>query len=162
MTLPKYVENLLTSKKSRQCCADHREFCIPVIRSFRFLVQQKGFRIKECARARRETWVTLRGAVPDGLKTPKLFSAVIDIYLEIEAGSDFVHGTLNLRADSTGFPTLRSHTFWRLLKDHGSQLKAADFRRLEFGQQIARYANFLESHWDDVILRLTRKIRLKK
>lgn len=141
MTVPSDIAPLLTSKQSRECCDRAEWFCVPVIRKFRFLIDDHGFRVKEASHARHDIWVTFR-------------NANIEISLATEVGCDR-WGHLRLLKDARSNDRRHSLYFHELLPQFHPEGKLPRFNFDDQDEELSLWADLIKKHWNEMINHIT-------
>lgn len=162
MKTPKYISELLRTKKQRQLFSQHPEFCHPVISSLRFLVTVHDFRLHEIEKRRHELWVAFRKPLPIPIRMPRIHDTYVSVVVETEYFNS-TNGEVALWSERRLIHPLRSFSFQQLDHHYGTDNENTNPQPgLRFAQQmrlIKQTTGLMQANWDDLILRLTRNIR---
>ena len=137
MAIPADIQPLLSSKKSRECCDRAEWFCVPVLRGFRFLIDDHGFRVKEVSHARHDIWVTFR-------------NAEIEVSLAVEVGCDR-WGHIRLLKDARSNYQRHSLYFHEILPRFHPNGKLPRFTFDDQDEELSLWVTLVNEHWSEII-----------
>ena len=158
--IPQYLTKLLRRKRDRALFDQHPKFCRSIFSSFRFLIENHGFKLSEIDKARHELWIKFAKTIPVPVRNPICYDTLITVTIETEAFND-TFGNVSLWANQQSLAPLRSFDFAQIYRDYKQSTfiaSEADLSLKEQLNQVDQTAKLMQNNWREIEDRLTRRI----